>query len=129
VPEQIDPFVAYRFYDPPLPVPFSVRWTGKLLAPSSGQYHFRLDSIDESTLIIDGSKVVSVEKAGVAEGVCGWKRGCTTSRCSTWGGRGSPGPPDPTAQQIAKTILFSAFAVASFVAGQTLSVSGAYTMI
>jgi len=66
--EQIDPFVAYRFYDPPLPEPFSVRWTGKLLAPSSGQYRFRLDSIDESTLIIDGSKVVSVEKAGVAEG-------------------------------------------------------------
>jgi len=42
----------------PLPRPYTVEWTGKLVAPVDGLYHFGLESIDESQLWIAGVPVV-----------------------------------------------------------------------
>ncbi|MGZ9221940.1 MAG: PA14 domain-containing protein, partial [Anaerolineales bacterium] len=55
---QIDPEIAYYFHIIPLPRPYTVEWTGKLLAPTAGEYRFALDSVDGSQLTLDGLVVV-----------------------------------------------------------------------
>ncbi|HZK67370.1 MAG TPA: glycosyltransferase family 39 protein, partial [Chloroflexota bacterium] len=44
--QQIDPFLDIGFHILPLPRPYSVEWTGKLLAPRGGQYRFAVESAD-----------------------------------------------------------------------------------
>lgn len=51
---QIDPRIALYFHIIPLPRPYTVEWTGKIMAPVEGEYRFGLESIDESQVYIDG---------------------------------------------------------------------------
>jgi streptogramin lyase len=51
---QIDPRLSIYFHVPTLPRPYTVEWRGKIAIPASGHYDFALQSIDESTLQIDG---------------------------------------------------------------------------
>ena len=55
---QIDPEIAFYFHIIPLPRPYTVEWTGKLFAPTTGDYRFALDSVDNSKLELDNSLVV-----------------------------------------------------------------------
>ena len=55
---QIDPEIAFYFHIIPLPRPYTVEWKGKLFAPSTGDYHFALSSVDSSQLRLDDSLVV-----------------------------------------------------------------------
>lgn len=55
---QVDPQLAFYFHIIPLPRPYSVEWTGRLYAPQDGDYKFALDSVDGSSLILDGQQVV-----------------------------------------------------------------------
>jgi sugar lactone lactonase YvrE len=53
--EQIDPFVSAYYQIAPLPMPFSVEWTGQVAAPIAGVYRFNATSIDSSEILIDGA--------------------------------------------------------------------------
>lgn len=55
---QIDPWINFYFQNPSLPRPYTVEWTGRINIPSQGHYLFGLESIDESTLWIDGQLVL-----------------------------------------------------------------------
>ncbi len=55
--ERIDPSLALYFHITLLRRPYTVEWTGKLEAPTSGTYGFGLESIDDSWLYIDGQPV------------------------------------------------------------------------
>lgn len=55
---QVDPEIAFYFHIIPLPRPYTVEWTGKLYAPTAGEYHFALNSVDGSQLILDDQVVV-----------------------------------------------------------------------
>lgn len=55
---QKEPQVDYYYQDIPLPRPFSVVWRGFLHVPTTGQYTFSLDSVDDSYLSIDGTRVL-----------------------------------------------------------------------
>jgi hypothetical protein len=55
---QIDPGIDYYFHIIPLPRPYTVEWTGKLFAPTTGEYRFALNSVDNSQLKLDNSLVV-----------------------------------------------------------------------
>jgi 4-amino-4-deoxy-L-arabinose transferase-like glycosyltransferase len=55
---QVDPEIAFYFHIIPLPRPYSVQWTGKLFAPATGDYHFALNSVDGSQLMLDNQLVV-----------------------------------------------------------------------
>jgi hypothetical protein len=55
---QIDPGIDYYFHIIPLQRPYTVEWTGKLFAPTTGAYRFALDSVDNSQLKIDNTLVV-----------------------------------------------------------------------
>ena len=58
--ERLDPFVAFRYGgDLPVTGPFSVRWKGKLLAPTSGSYGIRMFTIGAGTLLIDGREILT----------------------------------------------------------------------
>lgn len=57
---QREPQVDYYYQTLPLPRPFSVLWRGFLYAPRTGQYSFALDSVDNSSISIDGSQVLQV---------------------------------------------------------------------
>jgi len=56
---QIDPRMSLYFHVPTLPRPYTVEWQGKIAIPTSGRYDFGLQSIDESTLWIDGQEIVA----------------------------------------------------------------------
>jgi 4-amino-4-deoxy-L-arabinose transferase-like glycosyltransferase/sugar lactone lactonase YvrE len=56
---EIDPWIHYYFHNPPLPRPYTVEWIGKIKIANAGQYHFGLESIDESSLYIDNQQVVN----------------------------------------------------------------------
>ena len=58
---QIDARFDMYFHVPALPRPYTVEWTGKIAIPQTGNYYFGLESIDESTLNIDGQEVVSAQ--------------------------------------------------------------------
>lgn len=55
---QIDPEIAFYFHIIPLPRPYTVEWTGKIFAPTEGEYHFALHSVDGSQLILDNQTAV-----------------------------------------------------------------------
>jgi 4-amino-4-deoxy-L-arabinose transferase-like glycosyltransferase len=55
---RIDPSVAFYFHEVPVDRPFSIRWTGTLLAPEDGDYAFSTKSIDISTVALDGKEIV-----------------------------------------------------------------------
>ncbi len=57
--EEIDPSVDIRVNAIPLPRPYNVEWTGSILAPQDGTYRFGTNSIDSSTLWIDGQQVLT----------------------------------------------------------------------
>jgi 4-amino-4-deoxy-L-arabinose transferase-like glycosyltransferase len=57
---QIEPQVDFYYQYLPLPRPFSVEWRGTLLAPRTGRYTFSLDSIDDSSIALDGHPVLHV---------------------------------------------------------------------
>ena len=52
---RVDPFLLYQWpEDRPTPGPFSVTWTGDLLVPTDGGYHFRLEADDGVRFWVDG---------------------------------------------------------------------------
>jgi hypothetical protein len=55
---QIDPEIDFYFHIIPLPRPYTIEWTGKLYAPTTGNYQFALNSVDNSQLKLDYSVVV-----------------------------------------------------------------------
>lgn len=54
---QIDPTLNLYFHVPMLPRPYTVEWLGKIHIAAPGFYRFGLESIDESSLFIDGQLV------------------------------------------------------------------------
>ena len=65
--EQIDPEIDLRVHLLPWPRPYTIEWTGSLLATREGSYRFSTDSRDASTVWIDGRPIVN-NPTGVAEG-------------------------------------------------------------
>jgi len=61
---QIDPRLDFYFHIPPLPVPYTVEWEGKILIDEEGVYTFGLQSTDESALYINGREVTSSQVRG-----------------------------------------------------------------
>ncbi len=57
--ERIDPAVNLRVHEIPLPRPYTVEWTGALLAPKDGQYEFGTTSISTSQVWVDEKEVVN----------------------------------------------------------------------
>lgn len=55
---RIDPQIAVYFHELPVDRPFSIRWTGTLLAPEDGEYTFSTTSIDTSTVALDGREIL-----------------------------------------------------------------------
>ncbi len=55
---QIDPLLNLYFHNIPLPRPYTVEWSGKIAIPTSGDYGFGLESIDDSTLFINNQELV-----------------------------------------------------------------------
>ncbi len=73
--ERVDPFVSFEWSDdlPPPGLPprlFSVRWTGKLLAPATGPTRLCVRSDDGARLWIDGQLVVDEWRTRAAEQTC-----------------------------------------------------------
>ncbi|MBX7214535.1 MAG: glycosyltransferase family 39 protein [Thermoflexales bacterium] len=56
--QQVDAEISFYFHNLPLPRPYGVTWTGKLLAPTAGSYRFGLQSVDEAALSIDGQRAL-----------------------------------------------------------------------
>jgi DNA-binding beta-propeller fold protein YncE len=56
---EIDPWIHFYFHNPPLPRPYTVEWIGKIKISNAGQYHFGLESIDESSLYIDDKQIIN----------------------------------------------------------------------
>jgi hypothetical protein len=56
---QIDPMIAFYYHTSPVPFPFSVRWSGRLLTPEAGTYRLGTVSIDASSLLVDGREVLA----------------------------------------------------------------------
>jgi len=56
---QVDPWIHFYFHNQPLPRPYTVEWVGRINIPKAGDYHFGLESIDESELFIDDKLLVS----------------------------------------------------------------------
>ncbi len=59
---RIEDQMGYYVHVPPLPRPYTVVYTGKIAIPAAGSYHFGLESIDESSLELDGQEVVRATK-------------------------------------------------------------------
>lgn len=59
VTSRIEDQLGFYVHIPPLPRPYSVEYTGKIAIPVAGDYRFGLESIDESSLAIDGKEIVS----------------------------------------------------------------------
>ena len=55
----IEDQLGYYVHVPPLPRPYTIEYTGKIAIPVAGDYYFGLESIDESSLVIDGQEVVT----------------------------------------------------------------------
>ena len=61
---QIDPTFSLYFHITPLPRPYTVEWTGKIAIPQAGSYGFGLQSVDDSTLWIDGREITASRNHG-----------------------------------------------------------------
>lgn len=55
--KSIQPDIYWRMHILPLPHPFSIRWTGTLLIPETGDYVFELNAAPYGELYIDGREV------------------------------------------------------------------------
>ena len=65
---QVDPAIDFDWSKSlPIPPPFSVEWTGKLLVEQPGEYVFSLIADDGAILEIDGHEVISGEPAFLQE--------------------------------------------------------------
>jgi hypothetical protein len=56
---RIDPFPGGHMHILPLSVPFSIRWRGDITVPSTGQYRFIVQAVDEGSLSIDGKHLIT----------------------------------------------------------------------
>jgi hypothetical protein len=61
---QVDPWIHFNYYTKPLPAPYTVEWVGRINIIEGGDYGFRLESVDESTLFIDDEQITSGDKEG-----------------------------------------------------------------
>ncbi|MBL8077485.1 MAG: glycosyltransferase family 39 protein [Anaerolineales bacterium] len=61
---KIDSWINFYFHQIVLPRPYTVEWTGSINIQTAGQYLFGLESIDESSLWIDGQQVLDVQTLG-----------------------------------------------------------------
>jgi hypothetical protein len=65
---QIDPVIDFNWTkSTPIPPPFSVEWTGKLLVEQPGEYRFSLIADDGATLEIDGREAIPGEPVFLEE--------------------------------------------------------------
>jgi len=56
---RIDPFPGGHMHILPLNVPFSIRWLGQIQLPSTAEYRFILQAVDEGSLSIDGKHLIT----------------------------------------------------------------------
>jgi hypothetical protein len=64
---RIDRQIAYYFHFLPLPRPYSVRWTGRLIAPVPGTYQLGIKAISSASLSLDGNAVIEPTEPGMLE--------------------------------------------------------------
>lgn len=57
--QRIDPFLDLYFHITPLQRPYSVEWTGSLIAPQSGLYRLGLRAVPEAELYLDGQWLIT----------------------------------------------------------------------
>lgn len=62
---RIDPQFNMYFHVTPLSRPYTVEWSGKIAIPVSGTYFFGLESVDESTLWIDETEILTAQERNV----------------------------------------------------------------
>jgi hypothetical protein len=73
---QIDPLITFYFDPEPLPRPFAACWTGSVWIDAAGAYRFGTQSIDASSVFLDGARVVeNGGEGGYQEGVVQLDRG------------------------------------------------------
>ena len=68
--ERVDALLDMYFHITPLSRPYSVVWSGVLVAPESGMYELGLSSKDDSVLYVDGGPVVATHRPATYTG--GW---------------------------------------------------------
>jgi len=56
--DKVDPFILFNWTVDPVQAPFSVEWSGRILADQAGLYEFSTTSNDYCRLEIDGHKVL-----------------------------------------------------------------------
>lgn len=56
--QRIDPFLDTYFHLIPLKRPYTVEWTGVLVAPQSGVYRLGLRAVQEAELFLDGESLI-----------------------------------------------------------------------
>ena len=62
---QVDPWIHFFYQTQPLPRPYTIEWVGRININQEGRYGFRLESVDESALFIDGEQIAGeYNKAG-----------------------------------------------------------------
>lgn len=57
--ERIDPFLDNYFHLIPLQRPYTVEWSGSLIAPQSGEYRLGLRAVQEASLLVDGQRLLA----------------------------------------------------------------------
>ncbi len=65
--ERIDPQLSYYFHITPLTRPYSVEWSGTLLAPTTGNYQLILESVGPASLQLDGVEVLRTQGDGTSD--------------------------------------------------------------
>ena len=56
--KQVDPWINFYYHNLILPRPYTANWSGKIYIQKDGIYTFGLESIDESSLLIDDHQVL-----------------------------------------------------------------------
>jgi hypothetical protein len=64
---RIDRQIAYYFHFLPLDRPYSVRWTGRLVAPVPGMYQLGIKAISSASLSLDDSVVITPTDPGTLQ--------------------------------------------------------------
>ncbi len=64
---RIDRQLAHYFHFLPLPRPYRVEWTGRLLAPMPGLYQLGVKAVSAAQVYIDGQLVLETRAAGLQE--------------------------------------------------------------
>ena len=59
--ERVDSEISFYFQVTPLPRPYTVEWSGKILAPVSGPYYFSVYAVGAAQLFIDARRVASCD--------------------------------------------------------------------